>query len=163
YDRNRTRALLVRNGDLFLRDLRNGALMQLSHSGNVSGAPQFSADGGKAQFRIGNDWHSVDLASRLVSQVAVRKAEKDPAAATKADACADLQAELIATLAKQKADKAAQRERDATLRAADPTRVPAPVFLGDDVPIAGSALSPDGRWLLAVTQDKKHDEGKGGK
>jgi dipeptidyl aminopeptidase/acylaminoacyl peptidase len=163
YDRNRTRALFVRNGDLFLRDLRNGALVQLSRSENVSGAPQFSADGSKAQFRVGNDWYSVDLASRLVSQVAVLKADKDPAAEAKADAFADLQLELIATLARQKADKAAQRERDAALRAADPTRAPAPVFLGNDITIVASALSPDGRWLLAVTQDKNYDEGKGGK
>ncbi len=163
YDSGRTRALFVRNGDLFLRDLRNGVLVQLSRSGNVAGLPQFSADGGKAQFRSGGDWVSVDLASRLVSHVAVLKAEKDPAAAPKSDALADLQLELFATLAKQKADKAAQRERDAALRAADATRVPLPVTLGDEVTIADSALSPDGRWLLAVTQEKKHDEGQGGK
>ncbi len=163
YDRSRTRALFVRNGDLFLRDLRNGALVQLSRSGGVSGAPQFSADGAKAQFRSDGDWYSVDLASRLVSQAAVLKAEKDPAAEPKADALRDLQLELFATLAIQKADKAAQRERDAALRAADATRAPLPVYLGEDVTLAASALSPDGRWLLAVTQEKKHERGQGGK
>jgi dipeptidyl aminopeptidase/acylaminoacyl peptidase len=163
YDRSRTRALFVRNGDLFLRDLRSGALVQLSRSGNVSGEPQFSADGGKAQFLSGSDWYSVDLASRLVSQVAVLKAEKDPAAEPKADALRDLQLELFATLAKQKADKVAQRERDAALRAADVTRAPLPVYLGDEVSIAASALSPDGRWLLAITEPKSDDKGRVGK
>ena len=163
YDRRRTRALFVRNGDLFLRDLRNGALVQLSRSGSVTGAPQFSADGAKAQFRSGNDWFSVDLASRLVSQVAVLKAEKDPAADPKPDALRELQLELFATLARQKADKAAQRERDAALRAADATRAPLPVYLGDEVTIVASALSPDGRWLLAVAQEKRHERGQGGK
>ncbi len=163
YDGSRSRALLVRNGDVFLRDLRTGVLVQLSRSGNVSGLPQFSADGGKAQFRSGNDWFSVDLASRLISQVAVLKAEKDPSAEPAPDALRDLQLELFTTLAKQKADKAAQRERDAALRVADATRAPLPVYLGDDITITDSALSPDGRWLLAATQEKKHDNGKGGK
>src|SRR5690606_3257817 len=45
----------------------------------------------------------------------------------------------------------------------DPSRAPAPLYLGDDVTVAGSALSPDGRWLLAVTQQKKHERGQGGK
>ena len=163
YDRSRTRALFVRNGDVFLRDLRNGALVQLSRSGSVAGVPQFSADGAKAQFRSGNDWFSVDLASRLVSQVAVLKAEKDPGADPKPDALRELQLELFATLARQKADKAAQRERDAALRAADATRAPLPVYLGDEVAIIASALSPDGRWLLAVAQEKRHERGQGGK
>ncbi len=163
YDRDRTRALFVRNGDLFMRDLRSGALLPLSRSGSVAGEPQFSADGLKAQFRSGVDWYSVDLASRLVSQVAVLKAEKDPGAEPKADALRDLQLELFSTLARQKADKAAQRARDAELRAADATRAPLPVYLGDDVNIAASALSPDGRWLLAITTEKKHDRGQGGK
>ena len=163
YDRSRSRALFVRNGDVFLRDLRNGALVQLSRSGNVSGAAQFSADGLKAQFRSGNDWYSVDLATRLTSQVAALKAEKDPAADPQPDALRDLQLELFSTLASQKADKAAQRERDAALRLADATRVALPVYLGDDVSILASALSPDGRWLLAVTQARKHERGQGGK
>ncbi|MEJ5208543.1 S9 family peptidase [Denitratimonas sp. CY0512] len=163
YDRERSRALFVRNGDLFLRDLRNGALVQLSHGGDAVGAPQFSADGASAQFRRGSDWFSVDPASRLVSQVAVLKAEKDPAAEPKADALRELQLELFTTLAQQKADRDSQRERDLELRSLDASRAPAPLYLGDDVIVSNSALSPDGRWLLAVTQQKKHERGQGGK
>ena len=163
YDRNRSRALFVRNGDVFLRDLRSGALVQLSRSGGVTGAPQFSADGAGAQFRSGNDWFEIDLASKLVSQLAVLKAEKDPAADPKPDAMRDLQLELFGTLSRQRADKAALRERDAALRSVDATRAPLPLYLGDEVSIAASALSPDGRWLLVVTQEKKHERGQGGK
>src|SRR5690606_33432944 len=47
--------------------------------------------------------------------------------------------------------------------AADPTRAPAPVYLGKGVEIADSALSPDGRWLLVVTGEKGADAGRGGK
>ena len=40
------------------------------------------------------------------------------------------------------------------LRKADPTRAAAPVYLGKDVDIVDSALSPDGRWLLIATTEK---------
>ncbi|MCX7564471.1 prolyl oligopeptidase family serine peptidase [Xanthomonadaceae bacterium XH05] len=163
FDRTRSRALFVRNGDVFLRDLRNSALLQLTRTGTVVGGPQFSADGAKAQFRIGQDWYSVDLNSRLMAQVAVVKAEKDPAAEPRPDALRDLQLELFSTLSRQKSDKEAQRERDLELRRADATRAPLPVFLGDDVIVTATALSPDGRWLLAMTQDKKQERGQGGK
>src|SRR3546814_3008650 len=48
-------------------------------------------------------------------------------------------------------------------RRADPSRAPAPAYLGKDVDIVDSALSPDGRWLIAVTQAKDADGGKAGK
>ena len=37
------------------------------------------------------------------------------------------------------------------------------MYLGKDVDIVDSALSPDGRWLLAVTTEKGADAGKAGK
>ena len=36
------------------------------------------------------------------------------------------------------------------------------MYLGGDVSIAGSALSPDGRWLLAASTAKSAERGKGG-
>lgn len=48
-------------------------------------------------------------------------------------------------------------------RRIDPTRAPAPVYLGKDVQITDSALSPDGRWLLLVTTAKGADTGRAGK
>ncbi|HRQ34684.1 MAG TPA: prolyl oligopeptidase family serine peptidase [Chiayiivirga sp.] len=162
FDLRRERALFVRDGDLFLRELRDGRLVQLSRGMNASGA-QFSADQRQAQFRSGDDWYAVDLASRLVHPVAQPKAEKDPAAEPKADDLRALQLELIATLAKRRADTEARRARDAELRKADATRAGVPVYLGDEVKIARSALSPDGRWLLVVTEPRNGDKGRAGK
>lgn len=163
YDAARSRALFVRNGDLFLRDLRSSALVQLSRGGSVAGSPQFSADGRQAQFRSGSDWYAVDLASHLAWPLAQLKAEKDPAAEPKADDLRALQLELIATLARRKADAEALRQRDKEQRAADATRAPRPLYLGDEVSISGSALSPDGRWLLVVTEPRNAEKGRGGK
>ncbi len=162
FDLRRERALFVRDGSLFLRELRGGQLVQLSRGLNAADA-QFSADQRQAQFRSGDDWYAVDLASRLVHPVAQPKAQKDPAAEPEADDLRALQLELIATLARRRADTEARRARDTELRKADATRAGVPSYLGEEVKIASSALSPDGRWLLVVTEPKNGDKGRAGK
>ena len=54
--------------------------------------------------------------------------------------------------------EAAQKQAEAW-RKADPTRAPAPVYLGAEVDIEASSLSPNGRWLLVVTRKKGADAG----
>lgn len=163
YDAQRVRALFVRHGDLFLRDLRNQALLALTSSGDVSGGVMFSDDGRRAFFRRGDTWFAVNFDTRLIQTVAELKAEKDPAAEPEPDVLRDLQLELFSTLAQRKADKRVKREHDQALRAADATRAPAPIFLGEDIKVSQSTLSPDGRWLLVVTQSGKYERGQAGK
>ena len=159
---SRNRVLFVRNGDVFLRDRSNGALTQLTRTDAMESSPRFRADGRAVLFQSGSDWMSYALDTRLLSTVAVLKAEKDPAAKPEADLLRDMQLRLIATLAKERADRDALKAQDDARRAADPSRAPAPIYLGDNVQIVGSALSPDARWLL-VTTSSKDDEGQGGK
>ena len=78
YDRARNRAAFVRNGDVFVRDLTNGRLIQVTRTTQDEAAPQFSADDTAVQYRVGNDWYSYDLRSAIAGPVAVHKAEKDP-------------------------------------------------------------------------------------
>lgn len=58
YNRERTRAILLRNGDLFERDLKSGALTQITRGSNGLAAPQYSADGRSVQFRVAHEWLS---------------------------------------------------------------------------------------------------------
>ena len=163
YDAAHRRAVFVRNDDLFLRDLASQRLTALTRTGDVAGYPQFSADGRRVQFQRGADWYAVDLASGLIETLAQLKAAKDPNAAPKGGALRALQLELIHTLAQRRADKDALRARDEALRKTDPSRAAAPIYLGDDISLVQSALSPDGRWLLAVTQSKDDNPGQAGK
>lgn len=163
YDAAHRRAVFVRNDDLFLRDLGSQRLTALTRTGDVAGNPQFSADGRSVQFQRGADWYAVDLSSGLIKTLAQLKAAKDPNAAPKADTLRALQLELIHTLAQRRADKDALRARDEALRKTDPSRAAAPIYLGDDISLVQSALSPDGRWLLAVTQSKDDNPGQAGK
>ncbi|WP_296946455.1 S9 family peptidase [uncultured Massilia sp.] len=163
YNRERTRAIVVRNGDLFERDLKTGALVQVTRSNGVAiFTPQYSADGRSIQFRSGDDWYAWNRADRIVAPVAVVRAAKDPNVQD-ADALRDMQLRLIATLKRQKDEREAVRARAEEERRADPTRAPSPIYLGDKLAIVNSALSPDGRWLLVVTGPKDGDKGRVGK
>jgi dipeptidyl aminopeptidase/acylaminoacyl peptidase len=163
YNRQHTRAILLRNGDLFERDLKTGILTQIMRGTAKAASPQFSADGAKVQFRLGNDWYSWESASRLVSPVAMPRSLKDPDAAPDEDLQRSLQLRLISTLARQKAERDTGRERREEERRADPTRAPQPIYLGEKTVVNSSALSPDGRWLLLVTAAKDSDKPKVGK
>ncbi|MGB9107331.1 MAG: prolyl oligopeptidase family serine peptidase [Telluria sp.] len=163
YNPQRTRAAFLRSGDLFERDLKTGELVQISRASGVDvKAVQYSSDGRGVQFRVGDDWAVWDRATRLISPLAAPRAAKDPAV-QEPDALRDMQLRLIATLKRQKSERDATRARDEEVRRADPTRAPAPIYLGDKLAILATHLSPDGRWLLVVTGPKDGDKGRAGK
>lgn len=161
YDATRQRMLFARNGDIFLRDLRSGALTQLTRSNEVESRPQFASDGG-AIWRAGNNWYHW-RSDGGTAQVAVVKAERDPNAVPKADTLREQQLATLATLRDDREQRDALRSQEDAWRRADATRAAAPVYLGDEVEIVDSALSPDGRHLLVVTQAKSAEEGQAGK
>ena len=161
YDEAHRHMAFVRNGDVFVRDLSTGALAQLTRTNAEEALPQWSRDGGLV-WRVGNDWYRWS-ARDGVQQAALLKAEKDPATPPKADALRDRQLRLIDTLRDDKARRDAARAQEDAWRRADPSRAPAPVYLGGDVEIADSALSPDGRWLLVVTTARGGDAGQAAK
>ncbi|MTV37628.1 S9 family peptidase [Duganella radicis] len=163
YNRERTRAVLLRNGDLFERDLKTGALTQILRGTTPAADAQYAADGNHVQFRVGSDWFSWSRAERLVSPVVLLRTAKDPDAAPDADFRRDMQLRLMSTLARLKQEKDETRDQRNADRAADATRAPLPVYLGEKVTIETSSLSPDGRYLLVVTAAKDGDKRRIGK
>lgn len=161
YDTQHTRMAFIRNGDVFVRDLRSGTLDQLTRSNDEESRPQWSSDGGLV-WRVGNDWYRW-TATRGVTQVATPKAAKSPDAQPDEDALRDRQLRLIDTLRNDRDQRDAARAQTEAWRASDPSRAPAPIYLGDKVGIVDSALSPDGRWLLVVTTAKGAEAGQAGK
>jgi len=126
-------------------------------------APQFSADGRALEFRSGNDWFIHDFTNGLTRLAAVLRAERSPDAAPAADDLRDMQLRIFATLRKlqEQKDFARQyREQQASL---DPTRAALPYYLGEDIKIRDTELSPNGRWLLVITEPKAYEKGRAGK
>lgn len=161
-DPQRTRMAFVRNGDVFVRDLRNGALTQLTRSETDEASPRWSSDGALV-WRSGHDWFRWSAQGGTVAHAAAPKAEDDPAKPPKPDLLREDQLRLVETLREERDRREAAREQEADWRRADPTRAPAPVYLGKDVEIAATSLSPDGRWLLVATERKQDERGQTGK
>ena len=163
YDARRTRMAYVRNGDVFVVGLADGRRQQLTQSSAGETDLRFAADGGGLLWRVGDEWRGWRFDEGRERTLAVLKAEKDPVAAPKPDVLRDAELRLIATLARQRADREALAAEADAQRAADPTRAVAPVYLGDDVTIAASSLSTDGRHLVVAIEPKGADAGRGGK
>lgn len=162
FDRTRRRAAFARNGDIFVRTLATGKLLQITRTSQTESTPRFSADDKKLQFRSGHDWFVYDFTTGVIMPAAIVRTEKDPDAKTPDD-FEQRQLRLLTTLRQDRDDRDALKRRDEELRTADPTRTPKPFFIGDDVEIADSGLSPDGTFMLIVTTPKDFDTGRSGK
>ena len=162
FDRAHARAAFVRNGDIFIRESGSGRLIQVTRSPARESAPQFSADGRSLQYRSGNDWFAYDIAAGVAGPAAIVKTEKDPAA-KKPDELGQRQLHWFSTLRTIKRERDAQKAHADAFASGDPSRAPLPFYLGDEVKVQGTSLSPGGRWLLVVTSPKGHDDGRHGK
>ncbi|GAB6196150.1 S9 family peptidase [Lysobacter xanthus] len=160
-DASGSRMAFARNGDIFVRDLKTGALLQVTRTDAQESRPQWGPQG-QLVFRAGNDWFAWRAGSGM-AQASALKTSDDPDKAKKDDDLRARQLRLIDTLRTDREKRDAAKAQDKAWRAADPTAAPPPAYLGKDVELVDSALSPDGRWLLAVTYPKGADLGTQGK
>ena len=163
FDAAGKRAAFARNGDIFVRDVASGRLTQITRTPENEAAPQFSADGRLLSFRVNNDWFVHDFDKRLTTPAAVVKTEKDPDAAPKPDDLRDMQMRTFSTLKRLHDESETNKKHAEDLRKGDATRAPAPFYLGEDVTIRDTELSPDARWLIIVTTPKSAAKGVEGK
>ncbi|MBX3724819.1 MAG: prolyl oligopeptidase family serine peptidase [Xanthomonadales bacterium] len=162
FDRDRRRALFLRNGDLFIRDLRSGRLTQLSRGVDGLAEPRFMADG-RVLVRAGERWLIMDAATGMARPLIDLRMEDEPDSAGKDELLRQVQLRLFDTLARQRADRAAERSEDLRQRGVDSSRAPAPWFLGKGRRLVASEPSPNGRWLLIVTAAESAEAGERGK
>jgi len=163
YDAAGKQAAFVRNGDLFVRQVGGKDITQITRGVAGVSAPQFSADGRLLEFRSGNDWFIHDFKSGLTSSAAVLRAEKSPDAAPAPDDLRDTQLRIFSTLKKLQDQKDFARKYAEDQERLDPTRAASPYYLGDDVKIRDTELSPNGRWLLVITEPRTFEKGRVGK
>ncbi|HEY6622022.1 MAG TPA: prolyl oligopeptidase family serine peptidase [Steroidobacteraceae bacterium] len=162
YDRAGKHVAFIRNRDIFVRDLSGGRLTQITRTPQAKSDPHFSLDGRLLTFRIDNDWFVHDFGSGVTTPAAIVKAEKDPNAPPAADDLREMQLRTFSTLKKLHDDKETLRKHNEALQKGDVTRAVLPFYLGDEVVIRGTELSPDARWLLVVTESKSHAKGREG-
>jgi dipeptidyl aminopeptidase/acylaminoacyl peptidase len=163
FDVTGKRAAFARHGDIFVRDLGQGRLMQITRTPENEAAPQFSADGRLLSFRVDNDWFVHDFGTGITAPAAVLKTEKDPDAPPKPDGLRDMQMHTFSALKRLHDESEMSKKYAEELRKGDATRAAAPFYLGEDVSIRDAELSPDARWLIVVTVPKSAAKGFEGK
>ncbi len=166
---DRTKKVYVREGDVYVRDLTSGEVRQLTRTADRETDAVFLTGVGDGDSRVayqrGDSLYVRDLATGLETQAADVLTEKDPEKEDAEDeADADFlerqQERLFQVIRKDKAEDKAERDRERELQAADPTRPPLPFYLGDDVDVTGTSLSPSGRWMLVAVADADRDRGE---
>ncbi len=159
FNRNGTRALMIRDGSLFLRNLGDQRLVRLHSGAHPVQSAAFSADGARVHFLASQRWYRVETGGRGAMPVADLRFEDDPNAEPGADDLKRDQLRLFSTLERQR-----RRDREVHAGAvaedrADPDRRPAPWYLGAGNEIEYQALSSDGRWLLVAVRPEGYDDG----
>jgi len=155
------RAVFERHGNLFLKESGASEARQLTGAGSADSQPGFSADGQRVRFRRGNQWWIYDLEAGVASPVADLRFEDDPDAPAE-DYLTEMQLRLFPSLRNDAERERIAREEARRAASEDPTRGPAPWYLGSELALVWSSLSPDGRWLFLATEPASHDDGRDG-
>jgi dipeptidyl aminopeptidase/acylaminoacyl peptidase len=153
--RDRKAKVYAREGDIFFKDLVTGKVRQLTRTAAREENPEFLADGNRVAFHIDTDVFLFDLTSGLTSQAADLRLAKDPDDEDEPTFLSEQQKRLFEVIREKQRKEKLAREQDRAARTVDPTRPPIPFYLGEEVTIEGTILSPSGDWLLAVTAAKR--------
>lgn len=158
---DRRRKVYSREGDVYLKDLTTGAITQLTRTAELESQPLFLVGDRSVAYRRGNVHLVRDLESGVERQVADLQLAKDPELVDEETTSLDRDQErLFEVIRQREAEAEALRRRAREQQAADPTRAPLPWYLGEDVRIDRSFLSPSGEWLILALLPKEEDEGK---
>ena len=147
-----------REGDIFVKNLRNGEITQLTRSAARETNPIFSSDNHKVIFNRDNTVFVRNLGSGLEYQAADLRTEDPPSEQEDKDYLEEQQLRLfdIIKLQEQR-ERLAQEFADETQQL-DASRIGLPWYLGADTEIVSTALSPNEKWLLAVTRNSEERE-----
>ncbi len=161
FSEDRTQKVYSREGDVYVKDLTTGAIRQLTRTAEREDQPRFLVGDRRVAYQRGTTFFVRDLDSDLEWQIADLQLAKDPAEADEEETYLDRDQErLLAVVRKREAEAEAVRRRAREQQHNDPTRPPLPWYLGAEVKIEQSALSPTAEWLVLALLPKEEDEGK---
>ncbi len=152
---DRKKKVWARQGDVFVKDLTTGSVRQITRTAAEEADPFFLADGKRVGFYRDNQPFIYDLASGLLSQAADLRPEKDPAEEDEPSYLKAQQTRLFDVIRQRQEKEKRQREEERADQQADSTRPPLPWYLGKEVTIEGTLLSPSGDWLAVITAPKQ--------
>ncbi|MCA9274013.1 MAG: S9 family peptidase [Phycisphaerales bacterium] len=151
YDRDRTRRVCSRGGDLWLGDVATGEVRQLTRTSAREGSARFMSDPTRITYESGGQWYIMDLDDFAVWQVADVRLEDEPKAEEDGKDYLDQQQERLFTTIVERQDRDEQRKQQReAIEEADASAVPGPFYLGKGLERRGWSLSDDGRFLAVI-------------
>jgi len=113
YNRERTRRVCARGGDVWLGDVATGEVRQLTRTSAREGSVSFMADATRIRYESGGQWYVMDLDDLAIWQVAdVRFADEPKDEEDGADYLDRQQERLFTTIAeRQERDEERERKR----------------------------------------------------
>ena len=155
YDATASRRVFSRNGDLFLADRTTGERRQLTRTRASEGSAFFMASGTAIAFQRDGSWFVRDLQTGLEYEPIDVRAGEDPETdrekkRSERGYVETQQERLLATIAERIADAEERRVHSRALHEADATRIAPPVYLGKQLEIRRTVLSPSGLHLAVV-------------
>ena len=148
YNRNRSKMVYAKNGDLFILDIKTGAVKQITSTLAAESNPLFSMNEDKIIFTSGNNLFSWDIAKGTYEQLSdlrsgTDKPEEKPYSNEQEKSLYYNQLYLFQTLAERKEKTDLEKEESKKM---EPER-PKVIYTGKDQ-ARSVTISPDGNFLL---------------
>ncbi|SEL03008.1 Dipeptidyl aminopeptidase/acylaminoacyl peptidase [Colwellia chukchiensis] len=142
-------------GNVFVKDVANQSVQQLTHTSAVESAAMFLNNGNVA-YRVGNIFYAHDMRSQKIIELAnLKMSDGEQKNQAPQSYLASEQQQLIEYIALQKRNKDLRSEQQRQLRVSNSTITQTNFYLGKDNKLVHASLSPAGdKLLVSVTANK---------
>jgi len=156
FDKNKNRKAYIYQGNLFVKELATGQIIQLTRQNDNVDGVRFLTNGDIA-FWQGSTVYRIHQDSGMFEQLAsIKMAVKPKAVEAPASYIAKQQHRLIQYVAMQQANAKKREEYGNELSKLDPTIAAKAWYLGDKEKVSDLSLSPDGNFVLLSLIDKDY-------
>lgn len=155
YNKDKTKKLYAKNGDIFLLDIKKNKELQLTNTVGTESSPHFSFDEHKVTFERDGNLLLRDLNSGAETQLTNLRsgtAPKDPSKTDLQNFLEKQQLELFEVLRERKGEREAQKKFNESLE----IKHPKPYYLGTKN-VFGFALSPDEKYITFILSQNPTD------
>ncbi|MCG9771529.1 prolyl oligopeptidase family serine peptidase [Pseudoalteromonas piscicida] len=155
YNKGRTLQSYEFKGNIFVKNLKSGALTQVTHSSNYEYAPQFLSDN-RLAYRSGNALFAFDIATGLTKElVKLHLADKPEGVKEPNGYIAEQQHKLIQFVALTHKNSKDREARNQEIEANNASIQDNQFYLGKGKTLISVSLAPTGDKLIAVITDDK--------
>ncbi|QBY03276.1 S9 family peptidase [Thalassotalea sp. HSM 43] len=142
-----SKELYVFKGNVFLKDLNEQSVKQLTYTSAIESQPMFLSDGSVA-YRIGNIFYSLDLNNNQVKELANLQMTNTPGKQAEKTYIAKEQHKLIKFVALQERNAGIQADKDSNIRKQNDTIATSTFYFGEGKRVVQAQLSPNGEMMV---------------